>query len=175
MLRRTAISRNPPIKSGARPSAPTIGGFQIRGGVAMGEKGIRIAVVAVDLFEAVSAIVGAVGLVVGFMNIPVSVLKGTPFTDFAVPALLLGFVVGGSTLVAAAIAVFGPRLFDALASVAAGCITVGWLTIEIAMIGLGSWAQVAYLLVGLLMIGLAGLLWRAESREPEVSGRHQVA
>lgn len=138
----------------------------------MSEKGVRIAVVGVDLFEAVSATVGAVGLLVGFMQIPVSVLNGTPFADFTVPALILGLVVGGSALVAAAIAVFGPRQMDALASAAAGCVTVGWLTVEIAMIGLGSWAQVAYLLVGLVMIGLSGLLWRAESRAPEVSGRH---
>ena len=138
----------------------------------MSEKGVRIAVVGVDLFEAVSATVGAVGLLVGFMQIPVSVLNGAPLADFTVPALILGSVVGGSALVAAAIAVFGPRQMDALASAAAGCVTVGWLTVEIAMIGLGSWAQVAYLLVGLVMIGLSGLLWRAESRAPEVSGRH---
>jgi len=139
----------------------------------MGEKGMRIAVVGVCLFEAVSAAVGAVGLVVGFMNIPVSVLDGTPFTDFTVPALLLGFVVGGSALVAAAIAAFGPHPFDALAPAAAGCITVGWLIVEIAMIGLGSWAQVVYLLVGLLMIGVAGLLWRAGSKAAGLSGGHQ--
>ena len=132
----------------------------------MNEGGTRIAVVVADLFEAVSAIVGAVGLVVGFMNIPLSALHGSPFTDFTVPALLLGFVVGGSALVAGVITAFvlGPRRFDSLASAAAGCITVGWLTIEIAMIGLSSWAQIAWLLVGLLMIALAGLLWRAESR-----------
>ena len=141
----------------------------------MSERGARIAVVVADLFEAVSAIVGALGLVVGFMNIPVSVLRGTPFADFTIPALLLGFVVGGSALAAAAIAVFGPRRFDALASAVAGCVTVGWLTVEIAMIGLGSWAQVVWLLVGLLMVGLAGLLWQAKSREARVSHSRQVA
>jgi hypothetical protein len=130
----------------------------------MGVKGIRISVVVADLFEAVSAIVGAIGLVVGFMNIPVTALNGTPFADFTVPALLLGFVVGGSALLAAVAAAVGPRPFDALMSAAAGCITVGWLAIEIAMIGLSSWAQVAYLIVGLVMVGLAGLLWLTESQ-----------
>ena len=139
----------------------------------MGERGIRIAVVGVDLFEAVSAIVGAVGLVVGFMNIPLSVLSGTPFTDFTVPALLLGVVVGGSALLAAVVTAFGPRRFGALASAMAGCITVGYLAIEIAMIGLGSWAQVVWLLVGMLMIGLAVLLWQAESYPAGLSGSHQ--
>jgi hypothetical protein len=142
---------------------------------AMSEKRVRIAVVAVDLFEAVSAAVGAVGLVVGFMNIPVSVLSATPFTDFTVPALVLGLVVGGSALVAAVVAVLGPPQFDALVSAAAGCVTVGWLVSEIAWIGFGSSLQVIYLLVGLLMIALAGLLWRAESRETATRDRRRVA
>ena len=141
----------------------------------MSERGARIAVVIADLFEAVSAIVGALGLVIGFMNIPVSVLSGTPFADFTVPALLLGVVVGGSALAAAAIAVFGPRQIDALASAIAGCITVGWLTVEIAMIGLGSFAQIVWLLVGLLMVALAGVLWQAESRAASATRSRQAA
>src|SRR5215472_4000595 len=116
----------------------------------MNEKRIRIGVIAVDLFEAVSAFLGAIGLVVGFMNIPLSELQGTPFSDYTVPALLLGLVVGGSALAAAAITWLAPERIGALASAAAGCITVGWLAIEVAMIGLGSWMQVAYFLVGLL-------------------------
>ena len=113
----------------------------------MSEKRVRLAVIVVVVFEAASAAVGAEGLVVGFMNIPLSTLRGTPFAAFTVPALLLGLVVGGSALVAAVTAAFGPRRFDALATAAAGCITVGWLAIEVAMIGLGSWAQVAWLIV----------------------------
>jgi hypothetical protein len=141
----------------------------------MGERGLRVAVVGVDLFEAVSAIVGAVGLVVGFMSVPLSVLSGTPFTDFTVPALLLGVVVGGSALVAALITAFGPRRYGALASAVAGCLTVGYLIIELALIGLGSWAQVVWLGVGLLMIGLAALLWQAEPSEVGVRGSQQPA
>ena len=139
----------------------------------MSEKRVRMAVVAIDLFEAVSAFVGAVGRVVGFMNIPVTVLSGTPFTNFTVPALLLGALVGGSALVAGIIAMVGPRQFDALASAAAGCITVGWLAVEIAMIGLGSWAQVVWLLVGFAMIGLAALLWQVESHAVGLRESHQ--
>jgi hypothetical protein len=140
----------------------------------MNEKRIRIAVVAADLFEAVSAIVGAVGLIVGFMDIPVSVLIGTPFADFTVPALLLGFVVGGSALVAAITTALALRPFDALSSAAAGCITVGWLTIEIGMIGLGSWAQVFWWLVGVVMMVVAVLLWLAETHQAPVRRRsHQ--
>jgi hypothetical protein len=149
----------------------------------MGERNIRIAVVVVNLFAALSAFAGALGLVVGYMDIPVSELRGTPFADFTVPALLLGFVVGGSALAAALIALFGPRRvalfeplrFDALVAAFAGCIMVGWMTIEIAMIGLDIWVQALYLVVGLLMIGLAGLLQWAESRETAISGIHHPA
>lgn len=124
----------------------------------MNQRAVRIAVIVVDLFAAVSAIAGAAGLVFGFMNIPLSALHGSPFSDFTYPALLLGVVVGGSALVAAVISVFGPRRMETLASAIAGCIMVGWITIEMLMIGLGSWLQPLYLVVGLAMIGLAGLL-----------------
>ena len=148
----------------------------------MEERGVRIAAVVVDLFAAVSAFAGAIGLVVGYMNIPLSVLSTTPFADFTVPALLLGIVVGGSALAAAAIALFGPRSlalfgpwrFDALATAAAGCIMVGWMTVEIAMIGVGSWLQPTYFAVGLLMIGLAALLQWAESRTTAVGAGHHA-
>jgi hypothetical protein len=52
---------------------------------------------------------------------------------------------------------------------------VGWMTIEIAMIGLDTWVQALYLVIGLLMIGLAGLLQWAESRETAASGIHHPA
>jgi hypothetical protein len=150
----------------------------------MGERNLRIALIVVDLFAAVSAIVGAVGLFVGYMNIPPSGLRGTPFVDFTIPALLLGVVVGGSALLAATIALLlprglvSPRLVESLGfeplgigpltSAIAGCIMVGWMAVEIAMLGLVMWAQAAYFVVGLLMIGLAILLRRAESQQTGV-------
>jgi len=137
----------------------------------MEEKNVRITLIVVNLFAAVSAIVGAIGLLVGFMNIPLTELAGTPFADFTVPALLLGIVVGGSALVAAVVALFGPRRFETLASAAAGCIMVGWMMVEVAMVGLDVWVQAAYFVVGLVMIGLAGLLQWAKTHQPDVSGQ----
>ena len=154
----------------------------------MREKVIRITLAVVDLFAAVSAFAGAVGLVVGYMKVPVSVLQGTPFVDFTVPALLLGFVVGGSALAAGLIALFGSRhvplvgpwrlalltpwRFDALASAVAGCVMVGWMVIEIAIIGLGIWVQALYLVVGLVMIALAVLLELAQRAAEHPAGAH---
>ncbi len=137
----------------------------------MDEKSVRITLIVVNLFAAVSAIVGAIGLLAGFMNIPLTELTGTPFADFTVPALLLGIVVGGSALVAAVVALVGPRRLEALASAAAGCIMVGWMAVEIAMVGLDVWVQAAYFVVGLVMIGLAGLLQWAKTHQSGVSGQ----
>src|SRR5579859_4966956 len=139
----------------------------------MRERNVRIALVVVDLFAAVSAFAGAVGLLVGYMEIPVSVLNGTPFADFTIPALLLGIVVGGSALVAAIVAAVGVQAYDALASSMAGSITVGYLVVEISLIGLGSWAQAVWLVVGLVMIGLAALLWQAETHAARPRSAHQ--
>jgi hypothetical protein len=149
----------------------------------MEERVTRITLIVVNLFAALSAFAGALGLVVGYMNIPISELRTTPFADFTIPALLLGVVVGGSALAAALILWFGPRRiavfeplrFDALAAAFAGCIMVGWMVIEIAMIGLDIWVQALYLVVGLLTIGLAGLLQWAETHETGVSGIHHPA
>ena len=41
------------------------------------------------------------------------------------------------------------------------------------MIGLGAWPQVVWFLVGVLMIGLAALLWQAEARAAGVSTSRQ--
>jgi hypothetical protein len=141
----------------------------------MSERNVRITMIVVDLFLVVSAFAGALGLLVGFMNIPLSVLDRTVFTDFTVPALLLGVVVGGSALAAAVIALaqprspalLGPWRVDALATAVAGCVAVGWMVIEVALIGLDSWLQPTYLIVGLAMIGLAGLLQWTETRSTE--------
>jgi hypothetical protein len=131
----------------------------------MNQRIIRIALIVVDLFAGLSAVVGCVGLVTGGIQIPLSLLRGTPFTSYTVPGLILGIVVGGSALAAAAAALLKRRALDALTSLAAGGIMVGWITVEVALIGLGTWAQPFYFAVGLVMIGLAVLLWVAEARD----------
>jgi hypothetical protein len=140
----------------------------------MRDRGIRITLIVVDLFAALSAIVGAVGLLVGYMNIPLSALDGTPFADFAIPALLLGIVVGGSALAAGVVTLSGPRGIEPLASAFAGCVMMVWMTVEVAMVGLVVWVQAAYFVIGLLMIGLAALLLRAESTRSDITGPHHA-
>src|SRR5262249_47040937 len=131
----------------------------------------RITLIGVNLFAALSAFAGALGLVVGFMDIPLDVLRTTPFADFTVPALLLA-----AALILwfglRRIALFEPLRFAALASAVAGGSMVGWIIVEVAMIGFGGWLQTLYFAVGLVMIGLAALLQWAETDETRVTSLH---
>jgi hypothetical protein len=139
----------------------------------MSERGIRSVVIAVDLFEAVSAVVGAVGLVVGFMAVPAQ----RPERD-ALHGLHRARAAPGRRGRRQRPSGCGRHRVRAPAARGAGFsggggITVGYLTIEIALIVLGSWAQMVWLLVGVLMIGLAALLWQAETYAAGVGGSHQ--
>lgn len=63
---------------------------------------LRWALVALAVFTALSALGGGIALLIpGALPIPTRVLEGSVFTDFTVPALLLGIVIGGTQVVAA--------------------------------------------------------------------------
>ena len=81
-------------------------------------------------------------------------------------SILVGLVAVGALLVR--------RHLGALASMAAGCIMAGWITVEVALIGLGTWMQPFYFIVGMLMIGLAALLWIRDAWNQVVEPGHVI-
>lgn len=110
--------------------------------------GSLLAVVAVNAFGG-----GWYGLA-GAQAVPVEWLVGSPFTDYFVPSLILFVVVGGAFLVAA-IAVFAGLRAARLLAIAAGCIALGWIAVQVALIGLVSWLQPTIAIVGALVLLLA--------------------
>lgn len=62
---------------------------------------LRIALIVLAVFTALSAVGGAIALLVGGIGVPLSVLDGSVFTDFFWPAVLLGLVIGGTQVAAA--------------------------------------------------------------------------
>jgi hypothetical protein len=114
----------------------------------------RIWLIAIELFVGLMAVPCGILLVVNGLGMSRDVLKDSPFDGFLVPGLLLTFVVGGSLLVAALLAWVGhPRA--RLVSLGAGCILLGWIVIEAAMVWSGRGLQVAILALALLILGLA--------------------
>jgi hypothetical protein len=129
----------------------------------MVERVERFAVGAVALFIGVSAVGGGWGLLGGGIRFPLEWLVGTPFADYTIPALILGGVVGGSALVAAALLVAGhPRA--PVAAVGAGLVQVGWIVGEVVLVGMEPGPmltlQVLYFGAGALLAALAGDLRR---------------
>lgn len=107
-------------------------------------------------FGALNAAGGGIYGVMGAQGIPVEWLAGSPFTDYFIPSLILLLVVGGS-MGAASIAVLARFRFARLAALGAGIIVLGWIGVQVAIIGYVSWMQPATALGGLAILGGA---WR---------------
>jgi hypothetical protein len=93
----------------------------------------------------------------GAKGVPTEWLKGSPFPDYFVPSLILLVVVGGS-LIVAAMAVFTGLRIAQLAALTAGIVVLGWLAVQLAIIGYVSWMQPTTAIAGVLVLVLGSLL-----------------
>jgi hypothetical protein len=68
----------------------------------MTHKGIRIALVIIEVFIDLGAIDGSIAILTGAFEqwLPLAWLVGTPFRNYTIPGLILLFVIGGGMLVA---------------------------------------------------------------------------
>lgn len=128
----------------------------------------RVWAVGLAGFVALSAIGGAIELVGwprGTGYVPIEVLHGTPFTTFVVPGLLLGLVVGGTSLVATVLA--GVRSRGAVyATVIAGGTLTGWIASEVAMMRSIHWLHAIYGIAGVALLALG--LWSRWRRQADL-------
>jgi hypothetical protein len=102
---------------------------------------VRASLICLNAFLAVTAIYGAV-FVVPSQN--VELLVGSPFTDYLVPGLVLGLLVGGTAL-AAALALLGKPRIGAALSMIAGSAIIGFEIVETIVMGLDVWLHVLHL------------------------------
>lgn len=121
-------------------------------------------------FAALNAFAGGYYGLAGAKGVPGEWLRGSPFADYFVPSLVLLVIVGGSFL-AATVAVFAHWRHDRLFAIAAGVIVLGWLGIQVAIIGYVSWMQPATAIVGALILALA---WRLPPASPAVRLRRRT-
>jgi hypothetical protein len=139
----------------------------------------RYGLLALDAFVAFTAIYGAIFVV---PTIPLEWLKHGPFTDYTVPALALGILVGGSALAAAGLLLVRPGA-GAAATVVAGIMIIGFELVEIGVVGFTlieydasqfpAWLQVIYLALGSLQVVFGYRAWRRTgSAIPRVGFAH---
>jgi hypothetical protein len=126
-------------------------------------RSLRWPLLAIALFLAVGAIPAGLAFALrpdgSLVGMPLAVLAGTPFPDFRLPGLVLALAVGGSTLAASILLALGARRAADLA-VVAGAITLGWIAVQLGLIGYVSPLQPLVAMLGLALMGLA---WRARS------------
>lgn len=134
----------------------------------MNARWLQVGTSIVDTFGGGMAVAGAVGLVGGGIQFPLTWLRGTPFSDYTGPGLVLGVVVGGSALAAGVTTLLARREAGGLSSGIAGCIMLGWIVGEYALVGAVSWMQPVTLAYSLVMLGLAATLRMTMPRRPTV-------
>ena len=103
---------------------------------------------------AVNAFAGGYYGLSGAEGVPTEWLEGSPFSDYYVPSLFLFVVVGGSLLFAA-IAVFARPHIAGISAAVAGLVVLGWIVVQVAVIGYVSWMQPTTFVAGLLILVLA--------------------
>ena len=109
------------------------------------------------VFGALNAFGGGYYGLSGAEGIPREWLDGSPFTDYFIPSLILFVIVGGALLLAA-IAVFARFRRVQIIVQSAGAILLGWLAVQVTLIGYVSWMQPATAGAALVILALASQL-----------------
>ena len=90
----------------------------------------------------------------GVMNLPLSLLDGTPFKDFLIPGILLSTIVGGVNFLAVFYNI--QRHVNRYNWAMAGGIMIsGWIVVQMILIQAAHWLHFLYLGIGILIILLA--------------------
>ena len=88
------------------------------------------------------------------MNLPLSLLDGTPFKNFLIPGILLTTIVGGVNLLAVFYNI--QRHVNRYNWAMAGGIMIsGWIVVQMILIQTAHWLHFLYLVIGILIILLA--------------------
>jgi hypothetical protein len=118
---------------------------------------VRYTVGALLAFGALNAFGGGYYGLMGAKDVPKEWLEGSPFTDYFIPSLILFVVVGGSFLLAA-VAVFARWRSARLLTLATVAIVLGWIGIQVAIIGYVSWMQPTTAIVAGVILALASVM-----------------
>jgi hypothetical protein len=139
---------------------------------------VRLTLIILEAFVALTSIACGIGLVVGAVQLPLSWLAGTPFSDYTLPGLVMAVIIGGSAFLAAELIRAG-RAGGVVVSVLAALLLMSCEIAEVTMIdrNLGDWLpfalgfQAIYSMLSLSILGLATFLWRTEQHRRHFQSR----
>lgn len=125
-------------------------------------KVIRVLVIIMLGFLALTTIAGGVALITDSMGMPVELLEGSPFSNYSIPGLSLAVIVGGNALIAVVL-LFRKSKFSYLFSAAAGFVIMIFEFVEVQAVGtidgLGQFLQIFYFGLGTLIVVLSMGTW----------------
>lgn len=113
-------------------------------------------VVALEILLAIGAYGGAIGLLGGFIDFAESTER-LPWGSLTFAGFALGLILGVFPTIVVVAAVRNPgsmRLWHLLV----GLTVCGWIVVQVAFIGLGSWLQYFYFFYGVAIVWLAWFL-----------------
>ena len=112
---------------------------------------------------AIQAFIGLGALGGGFMlvrdpsgsalELPMSVLEGSPFPDFLIPGMFLLAVNGVGSMIGAALS-FTRRRYAQEIAIVLGAILVAWIVIQVVIISSFHWLHVLYFILGVVELGI---------------------
>lgn len=120
-------------------------------------KAARIVLATVLGLVALNAFGGAYDGMAGAKGVPAEWLARTPFRSYFVPSLILFVFVGGSSLLGA-IAVLGRSSLQLALASAAGLTMLGWIVIQVSIIGFVSFLQPLIAGAGVVVLSLTAYL-----------------
>jgi hypothetical protein len=107
------------------------------------------------LFVAVTATVSGALLAIysdgSLFHMSTVILKTTPFSNFLVPGLILCLVVGGSNILAFILHLKAHPLRSSW-TITGGIMVVGWVVVQMLLIGAVHWLQFVYLGIGIMIL-----------------------
>jgi hypothetical protein len=128
----------------------------------LSDRAITRLLIGLSLFCTLSALAGAVlAIAANGAGVPLDYLANSPFSSYMVPGLILGVVVGGTQLAAAAALLKRTRVALLLSAIAGFGMLI-WVFTELAIIQKYSWLQSAYFIFGaielILVLALLGIV-----------------
>jgi hypothetical protein len=132
---------------------------------------IRYALGLLQIFVGITAVLGGFGLVSDpsgtKMNVPLELLKNTPFTNYLIPGLVLLIVIGVGNVFAGIVTFLRHRYAGSI-SVFFGAVLAFYMITEVWLIGLVNFSQPLYFVLGAVELIFGLNLSRADKSEHQI-------
>ena len=87
------------------------------------------------------------------LGLPMSLLEGSPFSDFLIPGIFLLAVNGVGSMIGAGLS-FTRRRYAQELAIVLGAILVGWIVIQVIIIRSFSGLHILYFILGMVELGI---------------------